>query len=386
MGAALELFRSDELLARMSQRRIRTELTRGGLVRVRPGVFVRGADWNRATPEKRIVSRARALTVVSATRPVFSHETAAAAHGLPLYRAGGHRVHTIAPIERPGAAVGVIRHRGDLGEDVVEIDGMLCTNLVRTVADTARTMSFEQAVTIADAALRLELDLRNGEYDLERAAGFCRNALEVTKHSAHGLTRAQRVLDFADGRAQLPGESISRIRLRELGFRHVALQVRVPGPAARAGDRSRRPDRRRRSDRCHARPGPGSDRDERLENVSLVQADAVDFAFPAGVDAIVSTYALSQVPEAAKVVAHGAAALSRGGRWVVLDLKVPDTVPGWVAPLGTAIIRPFASIDAWLSRRPWESIRAAMQDELVDVSWTELLFGTAFLAAGTRAP
>jgi demethylmenaquinone methyltransferase/2-methoxy-6-polyprenyl-1,4-benzoquinol methylase len=121
-------------------------------------------------------------------------------------------------------------------------------------------------------------------------------------------------------------------------------------------------------------------------NVSLVQADAVDFDFPAGVDAIVSTYALSQVPEAAKVVAHGAAALSRGGRWVVLDLKVPDTVPGWLAPLGTAIIRPFASIDAWLSRRPWESIHAAMQEELVDVSWTELLFGTAFLAAGSRDP
>jgi demethylmenaquinone methyltransferase/2-methoxy-6-polyprenyl-1,4-benzoquinol methylase len=47
-------------------------------------------------------------------------------------------------------------------------------------------------------------------------------------------------------------------------------------------------------------------------------------------------------------------------------------------------VRPFASIDEWLMRRPWEAIRAAMQAELADSSWTELFFGTAFLAAGSR--
>jgi ubiquinone/menaquinone biosynthesis C-methylase UbiE len=120
-------------------------------------------------------------------------------------------------------------------------------------------------------------------------------------------------------------------------------------------------------------------------NVSLVQADAADFDFPAGVDAILSTYALSQVPECAAVIAHGAAALSGGGRWVVLDLKVPDNTPGRLAQLGTAVVRPFASIDQWIMRRPWEAIRAAMQNELADVSWTELFFGTAFLGAGSRA-
>ena len=121
-------------------------------------------------------------------------------------------------------------------------------------------------------------------------------------------------------------------------------------------------------------------------NVSLVQADAADFGFPAGVDAILSTYALSQVPECAEVIAHGAAALSGGGRWVVLDLKVPDRTPGWLAHLGTATVRPFAAIDDWVMRRPWQAIRAAMQEELADVSWTELFFGTAFLAAGSRGP
>jgi demethylmenaquinone methyltransferase/2-methoxy-6-polyprenyl-1,4-benzoquinol methylase len=121
-------------------------------------------------------------------------------------------------------------------------------------------------------------------------------------------------------------------------------------------------------------------------NISLVQADAADFDFPNEVDAILSTYALSQVPESAEVIAHGAEALSCGGRWVVLDLKLPASTPQWLARLGTAPVRPFASIDEWILRRPWEVIRAAMQEELGDLSWTELCFGTAFLAAGLRGP
>ena len=119
-------------------------------------------------------------------------------------------------------------------------------------------------------------------------------------------------------------------------------------------------------------------------NTSLVQADAAGFDFPAEVDAILSTYALTQVPGCGDVISHGAAALAPGGRWAVLDLKLPDNAPRRLAQLGIAAVRPFGSIDEWIARRPWEAIRTAMVDELVDFSWTELFFGTAFLAAGSR--
>ena len=119
-------------------------------------------------------------------------------------------------------------------------------------------------------------------------------------------------------------------------------------------------------------------------NVTLVQADAAEFDFPTEVDAILSTYALSHVPDCGDVIAHGAAALPRGGRWVVLDLKAPDNLPRWLAQIGIAVGRRFGSIDEWARRRPWEAVHAAMQDELADLSWTELCFGTAFLAAGSR--
>ena len=104
-----------------------------------------------------------------------------------------------------------------------------------------------------------------------------------------------------------------------------------------------------------------SDSENGWSNIRLVEADAADFDFPTEVDGILSTYALTQVPECAEVIAHGAAALSGGGRWVVLDLKVPDNAPDWLAQLGTAIVRPFASIDEWIMRRPGEAIRVAMQ-------------------------
>jgi demethylmenaquinone methyltransferase/2-methoxy-6-polyprenyl-1,4-benzoquinol methylase len=68
----------------------------------------------------------------------------------------------------------------------------------------------------------------------------------------------------------------------------------------------------------------------------------------------------------------------------VLDLKIPHNTPRWLSQVGIATVGRFASLEEWIVRRPWEAIRAAMQEELVDLSWTELFFGTAFLAAGSR--
>lgn len=120
---------------------------------------------------------------------------------------------------------------------------------------------------------------------------------------------------------------------------------------------------------------------ERIEangwsNVSLVQADAAAFEFPPEVDAILSTYALTQVPGSEEVVANGAAALAPGGRMAVLDLKLPDHTPRRLARIGISA--------EWIARRPWATIRGAMERELVDASWTELFFGTGFLASGRR--
>jgi ubiquinone/menaquinone biosynthesis C-methylase UbiE len=119
-------------------------------------------------------------------------------------------------------------------------------------------------------------------------------------------------------------------------------------------------------------------------NVSLVHADAAEFEFPTGIDAILATYPHALLPESGRVIANGAAALSAGGRWVVLDLKVPDNLPRWLAQLAIATVGRSGSLDEWIVRRPWEAIRVAMQEELADPSWTELFFGIAYIAVGSR--
>jgi len=110
-------------------------------------------------------------------------------------------------------------------------------------------------------------------------------------------------------------------------------------------------------------------------NVDLVQSDAAAFAYPAGVAGILSTYALSMVPEYDRVIERGAGALRPGGRWVVLDLTVPER---WsrLAGLYLLLTRPFgASLDA-ARRRPWESLRRHLGGSVRE----DLFLGFSYLA------
>ena len=232
MDAAPTLIGHDQLAAwGYGAAHRRRAIANGLLIRVRAGVFATGEEWDAASRERRMVAQAHALTEASSEPPTLSHETAAACHGLALYSPDAMRVHAIIRAVRPGAAVGVVRHRGELEDDeVVTVDGLRCTSLTRTVADMARTATFEKAVTMADAALRSLFLSPANIYDAEGASEFCANALATARRSAHGVSRAERVLRFADGRAQLPGESVSRIRLAELGYRPPRLQVAVTAP------------------------------------------------------------------------------------------------------------------------------------------------------------
>lgn len=211
-------------------RRIRHEMDAGYLRLIRPGVYARGADVERLSLEQKIVVRARALDLVSANRPVFCGVTAAVIQGLPCLRDDG-LLHVLAPDSRPSGALGVVRHR-DLAREphYVEPAGLRCTPLIRTVADVARTESRDAAVTVVDAALRERAFTPPGSYDLDEAARFREEAMSWTRLATRGRRAAERALALGDGRAQLPGESVSRLRLLDLGFAPPSLQVPVAGP------------------------------------------------------------------------------------------------------------------------------------------------------------
>ncbi|MEV7759306.1 type IV toxin-antitoxin system AbiEi family antitoxin domain-containing protein [Microbacterium sp. NPDC089180] len=234
MDAAFELplLRRAELLeAGIDRHGLDARLRAGVLERVRPGVYVDPQRAASLRPEQWMVVRARALALMCSEAPVFSHQTAAALHGLPVHPPSGERVHLILDEHRRGPIASAVRHRGELQPDeVVERNGLKMTALTRTMADVARTSPFENAVCSLDGALRHTAGRGDGGYDEDAAHALRAAALAISMRSAHGRARAARALAFADGRAQLPGESISRIRLTELGFRSLRLQVPVATP------------------------------------------------------------------------------------------------------------------------------------------------------------
>lgn len=231
-GFLIPLHTTDELRAAgRSRESIASAVRVGRLHRVRRGVFAEVSEWASLETESRVIANARALSLVAGRPPVFSHRTAAAIHSLPLLGVVD-RLEVLSDGSRPGDNPGVSRRRAGPGDpEIVEIHGLRCTSLDWTVGEVARWCSPAAAVVVLDAALR---GLQAGDpmraYDEEQASSDRGRWLDIASVRPHRFRVAQRAIEFADGRADRPGESVSRAYLRDLGFRPPRLQVRVPAP------------------------------------------------------------------------------------------------------------------------------------------------------------
>ncbi|WP_460720336.1 type IV toxin-antitoxin system AbiEi family antitoxin domain-containing protein [Microbacterium aureliae] len=225
----------EELLdAGWTSRKIRSAVDAGDLRRVQRNRYVTGALWQELWAESRHrVEVAAAHAEMRDGDGVFSHESAAVVWDLPLWRHTPSAVHTtFRGGSRASGRAGLVRHVGSLlEEDVVEIDGIRRTTLERTVFDLIRVVGIETAVAAADAGLRSIATSRH-EYDVDAADSWRARLLErvALAGRGRGLRQADWVIRFADGRADRPGESVSRLRLVQAGFTELDLQVRVPGP------------------------------------------------------------------------------------------------------------------------------------------------------------
>lgn len=196
---------------------------RGELVRIARGVYVttEEADGRHPGDVHRDLVRARNLT---ASEPyVFCGASAAALWNLPRVGAWPDRVEVLGHIATGGRSQAGIRRRSlSFPPELEEMDGLLLTSLTDTVVGLGRWESFANAVLAADAALR----------GLPRAGGG-RLATSVPElrtrvdqlGTARGSARARRAVEFADGSAESPGESLSRVRIHALGLPDPELQV-----------------------------------------------------------------------------------------------------------------------------------------------------------------
>ena len=98
-------------------------------------------------------------------------------------------------------------------EDVQRVDGLVCTSVARTVVDLARTLPFEQALVVADAARH-----HHRVSAAELAAAADRSV------GRRGAPNARRAVAAADPRAESVGETRSRIAIARAGLPPPTLQ------------------------------------------------------------------------------------------------------------------------------------------------------------------
>lgn len=119
------------------------------------------------------------------------------------------------------------------------------------------------------------------------------------------------------------------------------------------------------------------------KNVELVQSDATHYEFPTQVDGIISTFALTFVPDGERVIQNGCRALAPGRQWVVLDMAWPTRWPLWWRYL--LFFLSFYGITAEVvQRRPWQMIWRTMEQHLINVARKQFWMGFFYLVSGEQ--
>ncbi|NYE19307.1 hypothetical protein [Microbacterium immunditiarum] len=229
----LVLSREDLLVLGSTERSIAAAVATGRHRQIRRGWYIGADEWDELWPEGRHLAHVIAVARDARGSAVMSHESAAVLWGLPLYRHRPLRVHmTTSSPQRISSAPDVMRHVAPLRPtDVAVCDGIRTTSLERTVFDLLRTLRPEPALAAADAAERKRA-AREREWDLDSLASWRRELQQMIDlaSGARGIRQARRLAPVSDGRAESPGESVSRLHLLRLGFETPSLQAAVPAP------------------------------------------------------------------------------------------------------------------------------------------------------------
>jgi hypothetical protein len=212
------LRRADAVAGGYSDAELARCVRRGELTRLQRGTYLTDPT---VLPDE---AASRHVLVVSSTLAglrapsVVCSVSAAAMHGLPLWRVRLDRVHVLR--RPPSAGNGSRRlhvHIARVSDaELTLVGGVAVTDLTRTVVDVARAVPFESAVIVADRALRTR---GTSKERLEECLG--------RMGPVPGSRAAARVLAFADALSESVGESRSRVLMHRLALPVPDLQVRV---------------------------------------------------------------------------------------------------------------------------------------------------------------
>ena len=188
---------------------LRHAVASGRLLRARRGIY--------APPGSNELELAALAAALNYPQGVISHRSAALLHGLPLVGRPTAKPELTVPPRAKANLPDVHVHRARLrGHDVQLLNGASVTTPARTLIDMGRLEPTGTAVAAIDAGFRLGLVTPEA---LDDVVAFCRNW--------PGIRRARRAVELADGRAESPLESISRLTINALGLPAPDLQVTI---------------------------------------------------------------------------------------------------------------------------------------------------------------
>ncbi len=201
-----------------SSRQVTAWVRDGVLSVVRRGVYTTATLWDSwdeyvARPMARIRAAALAIEIPF----VFSHDTAAIVHGLPLLRPQDAAVHISREDMRGSRVRGGIHHHGARfrAARAQVVDDLPVLDMARTVVDIAREHGYRDGLVAADGAMQLGVTREQMRAAATEMAGwpYCLTVRAVVKH--------------ADPGAESVIETLGRELLEELGLGPVETQFPV---------------------------------------------------------------------------------------------------------------------------------------------------------------
>lgn len=204
----------------ISARSIQLQVARGNLVRVCHGAYLPAESWQGLFPAERHLAMVVGHSKVNSARHVYSHHSAALVHGMALLKVpaeihiSGQKVSTA---KLPGRKY----HRtGSLLP--VDVGGLMVTEPLQTVVQCLASMALDEALVLADSAVRLA-----GEGELRQA---------LTAMTGRGCTVGRSAARLLSGKSESAGESLTRLFLHRQGYPQPQeqLEIRAYGKMMRA--------------------------------------------------------------------------------------------------------------------------------------------------------
>ncbi|WP_157063275.1 hypothetical protein [Luteipulveratus mongoliensis] len=193
---------------------------------VRHGVCMESATWSNLGPDQRYEALVHATALMARPGPhIFSHQSAAAVWQLPIVERWPAKVHVVVEESKAHSSSVLVRHTQE-GATAVLQNGLLVTDVARTVADLSREVGFVDGLAAADNAMRRGLCERE---DLHAE-------WQRLPPRSPGRAIIRRVAELADSGAMSAGESLSRGQMFLLRFPQPCLQVAYSDADGKIGE------------------------------------------------------------------------------------------------------------------------------------------------------